>query len=154
MIHKIKACCLITTLLLLSSCSWQEYFILENDSNSNIIVSYTISQVDGFPIFDGTSEAYMATNSGEIDWNKKISIEDKDTSALGLQFTLPPNSILIIGHLSNDKYSKYDQYFINSRVFNIQTIEIKRKDGITIITKEKFDTFFKKKNGAIKYKVH
>ncbi len=96
----------------------------------------------------------MTTNSGDIDWNKKITLEDKDTSALGLQFTLPPKSLFILGHLSNDNYTKQDQYFINGRVFNFQSMEIKKKDGTSNISRENFDSFFKKKNGSIQYEVN
>lgn len=148
-----KAFGILFVFVFFSSCSWQEYFAVENNSDSSIIVSYTISKVDGFPIFDGTADAYKTTSSGEIDWNNKIALEDKDTSAFTLQNKIPPNSIIMIGHLSNDNYSKYDQYFINGRIFNLQTLEIKKEDRITSITKEKFDSYFKKKDGIIKYEV-
>lgn len=138
--------------ILLVGCSWQEYFVLENNSDSSILVSYTISPANGFPIFDN-ADAYMTTKSGEVDWNKKITIEDKDTSALGFQFTLPPNSILAFGHLSNDRYSNWSQHFINGRVFNFQMMKIKMKDRNITISKDGFDSFFRKKNGYIKFSV-
>ncbi len=138
--------------IVLTGCSWQEYFVLENNSDSNIVVTYTLSQVNGFPIFD-YADAYMTSKSGEVDWNKKITIEDSDTSDLGFQFTLPPNSILTFGHLSNDHYSSWSQHFINGRVFNFQMMKIKMKDRNITISKDSFDSFFKKKNGYIKFSV-
>lgn len=138
--------------ILFTSCSWQEYFVVENNSDSSIVVSYSLSQANGFPIFD-EADAYMTTKSGEIDWNKKITIEDSDTSALGFQFILPPNSVLLFGHLSNDHYSSWNQQFINGRVFNFQMMKIKMKDRNITITKDGFDSFFKKKNGFIQFKV-
>lgn len=138
--------------ILLSGCSWQEYFVLENNSDSSIVVSYSISQANGFPIFD-EANVYSTTQSGEIDWNKNINIADADTSALGFQFTLPPNSFLTFGHLSNDHYSSWSQHFINGRVFNFQVMKIKMKDRNITITKDGFDSFFKKKNGNIQFKV-
>ena len=138
--------------ILLSGCSWQEYFVLENNSDSSIVVSYSLSQANGFPIFD-EADAYMATSSGEVDWNKKITIDDSDTSALGFQFMLPPNSILTFGHLSNDHYSNWSQQFINGRVFNFKMMQIKMKDRNITISKDSFDSFFKKKNGYIKFRV-
>lgn len=140
--------------ILLSSCSWQEYFVLENNSDSSIVVAYNLSEANGFPIFDGTADAYMTTNSGEVDWNKKITIEDNDTSALGLEFMLPPKSIMVFGHLSTDHYSSWSQHFINGRVFNFQVMKIKLKDRSITIPKDAFDSFFKKKNGYIKLKVN
>lgn len=147
------ASCLIATLFLLSGCSWQEYFIVKNNSASSILITYTISQANGFPIFDNMPDAYMSDKSNDIDWNKEIVLEDKDTSALGFQFTLPPRSILKLGHLSNDNYSNKNQYFINGRVFNFENMEIKKKDEAITITKDKFDSFFKKKNGGIVYEI-
>jgi hypothetical protein len=147
-----KAIGILILSIFIGGCSWQEYFVLENNSDSSIVVSYSLSQANGFPIFDEAA-AYMTTNSGEIDWNKKITIKDADISALGFQFTLPPNSRFIFGRLSNDHYSNCSQYFINGRVFNFQQMEIKMKDRNITITKDGFDSYFKKKNGCISYEV-
>lgn len=144
---------IVVILFFFSSCSWQEYFIVKNNSDSSILVTYTISQANGFPIFDNMPGAYMSAKSSDIDWNKEIVLEDKDTSALGFQFTLPPRSILKFGHLSNDNYSNKNQYFINDRIFNFETMEIKKKDEAITITKDKFDSFFKKENGYIVYEI-
>lgn len=144
---------LISIALLLSGCSWQEYFVLHNNTGSNITVTYTTTKVNGFAIFDKMPAVYQSNNSGEIDWNKKTEVEDKDTSMFGFTFTLPPNSILKFGTLSNDHYLKHDQEFINGRVFNFQIMEIMKKDGSVKITADQFDHFFKKKKGLIKYEV-
>jgi len=142
--NKTKTYSIIAIIFFLSACSWQESFILKNNLSSAIIVSYSISQVDGFAIFDNQPNIYQSTKSGDINWEKELKIEDKDTSELGFQFALPANSILKFGHLSNDNYSNKDQYFINGRVFNFENMEI---------SKDKFDSFFKKKNGYIAYEI-
>ncbi len=143
----------VLTIVILTGCSWQEYFVVHNNSESSILITYSISQANGFPIFDNMPDAYMSTNSGDIDWNKEIVLEDMDTSSVIFKFTLPPKSILRFGHLSNDNYSNKNQYFINGRIFNFELMEIKKKDETIIITYDKFDSFFKKKNGCIKYEV-
>lgn len=150
---KIITYSIIGILILFCGCSWRESFILKNNSTSAIIVSYSISQVDGLAIFDNQPNIYQSNKSGEIDWEKELNIEDQDTSSLGFQFALPANSILIFGHLSNDNYSNKDQYFINGRVFNFENMEIKKKDAAISISKDKFDSFFKKKNGYIAYEI-
>ena len=103
--------------------------------------------------FFDNADAYMTTKSGEVDWNKKITIQDSDTTTLGFQFILPPSSILVFGHLSNDHYSNWSQHFINDRVFNFKMMQIKMKDRNISITKDGFDSFFKKKNGNIKFSI-
>ncbi len=150
---KLKTYSLLALLFLFTGCSWQEYFILTNSSESSIMLSYTISKVDGFAIFDETPSIYQMNNSGEIDWEKRIIIDDKDSSALSFHYTLPANSILILGNLSNDHYTSHNQYYINGRVFNFRMMEIKKKDGIVTIPASQFDRFFKKKNGYINYEV-
>lgn len=144
----------VAIVFLLEACSWQEYFIIKNNSNSDIVLTYTLTAADGFPLFDATTTAYTSTSSGEIDWAKTVHLEDRDTSLLGLQFRLPPKSNLIIGYLHNDRYSNATQHFINGRVFNLQRMEVKKKDGTHTITMENFDAYFKKKNGIIKYEIN
>lgn len=148
-----KVLVFVLTIVILAGCSWQESFIVKNNSDSSILITYKVSLANGFPIFDNMPDAYMSTNSGDIDWNKEIVLEDMDTSSVIFKFILPPKSILRFGHLSNDNYSNKDQNFINGRVFNFELMDIKKKDEAITITKDKFDNFFKKKNGYIKYEV-
>lgn len=144
----------VALLLLLEACSWQEYFIIKNNSTSDIVLTYTLTVAEGFPLFDATTTAYSSKSSGEIDWAKTVHVEDQDTSLLGLQFTLPPKCNLVIGYLHNDRYSNAKQQFINNRVFNFERMEIKKKDGKNTITKDNFDSYFKKNDGIIKYEIN
>jgi hypothetical protein len=140
-------------IFLLSGCSWQEYFVISNETNADITVEYKLATVvDGFAIFNQTPAVYAQDISGNIDWERKISIVDKDTSLDMVRVVLPAKSTIIFGRLSNDKYEKYNQYFINSRVFNLKSVSINNKGNITEIRPENFDNFFAKKNGIIRYK--
>jgi hypothetical protein len=140
-------------IFLLSGCSWQEYFVISNETNADITVEYKLAAVvHGFAIFNQTPTVYAQDISGNIDWERKISIVDKDTSLDVVKVVLPAKSTLIFGRLSNDKYEKYNQYFINSRVFNLTSVSIINNGNITEIRPENFDNFFVKKNGIIRYK--
>lgn len=141
-------------LILFQGCSWQEYFVISNQTKSNIIVEYEIEQPKSrFGIFDDRSNIYSTSPTGEIDWNEHSEPIDSDTSLLSMKIILPPNKALIIGHLSNDTYKKHDQYFINGRSFNLIKINIKIGKTDLQITPENFDDYFVKKKGIIGLKI-
>ena len=50
--------------------------------------------------------------------------------------------------MHNDSYEKYDQKFINRRIFNLQELTIKTKKEIKIIPST-FDSYFTKKKELI-----
>ncbi|MDH4471249.1 MAG: hypothetical protein QE487_01505 [Fluviicola sp.] len=136
----------------LSSCSWNEYFALFNVSGASIQVRYEIdSTYTGFPLFNTSYSAYSTDQNNEIDWNKPLQLVDTDTLKNTVTVILPENASLIIGELSNDHYSRYDQPFINGRMFNLKTIEILHGTQTTSISPKQFDTYFKKKDGIIGY---
>ena len=80
-----------------------------------------------------------------------LQLVDLDTLNNAVTVILPENTSLIIGELSNDHYSRYDQQFINDRRFNLKVIEIRNGSQTTNISPKQFDTYFKKKNGIIGY---
>ncbi len=142
-------------IFLLTGCSWQEYFLITNETASNIAVEYSISSPGtgfGFGIFETTPTIYKLTPTGSIDWNDQLSIVDTDTTSLGVRIILPPKSSIVIGYLSNDHYEKYDQQFINGRTFNLKKINLNSNGKSTEIIPENFDSFFKKSSENIEYK--
>jgi hypothetical protein len=130
-----------------------EYFMVINASSSEIIVNYQISDDGGFSIFERIPNANKLDVSGEIVFNKPVRLIDLDTSKLGISVKIPPKMTLTIGHLMNDRYKKYNQEFINGRVFNLEKIEIKTAQKSITILQNQFDKFFKKSEGVIAYKV-
>ncbi|HRP60001.1 MAG TPA: hypothetical protein PK833_06895, partial [Vicingus sp.] len=59
------------------------------------------------------------------------------------------NAALIFGRLHNDKYTSYNQSFINGRSFNLAELTIKTAQKTTSILPETFDNYFKEQNGNI-----
>lgn len=148
-----KAISCILLLFILTACSWQEYFIVKNTSNSAIEISYKVSEVKGFGIFETNPTLYKATSSGDIDWGRQLTFVDSDTSKLMVKITLPAKSILKFGILDNDTYEKYNQKFINGREFNLDELIVINKGDTTQISAKLFDNFFKKEKGCIVYEL-
>lgn len=145
-----KITLLLLIVLFFQGCSWQEYFVVTNQTNSDIIIEYEIEQPkSGFGIFDNRISLYKTTNSGDIDWNEIKEITDLDTARYSIKIILAPNNALIIGTLSNDNYKSHDQYFINGRTFNLKKLAIKKEKTIIEISPTTFDNYFKKKKGII-----
>ncbi|MES2138358.1 MAG: hypothetical protein V4511_01525 [Bacteroidota bacterium] len=143
-------------IFLLSGCSWQEYFMVTNETTSDITIEYSISSPGsgfGFGIFETTPTIYKLTPTGSIDWNDQLSFVDTDTTSLGVTVLLPAKSSVVIGYLSNDHYKKHDQQFINGRTFNLKKINLNSSGKSTEIIPENFDSFFKKSSGNIEYRV-
>ena len=139
--------------ILLNGCSWNELFVVKNNSDKSVIVSYQIEplQKSGFAIFDTSPTSYHLNKRGNINWEKQITVTDTDTSQFNLTITLPPKSALIFGRLNNDTYKNHDQYFINGRYFNFVRMEIKKENEVITIVKDQFDDFFKKVKGEITF---
>lgn len=137
--------------ILFNGCSWNELFVVKNNSDKSVIISYKIEpfQKSGFAIFDTSPTSYHLNKRGNINWEKQINVTDTDTSQFNLTITLPPKSALIFGRLNNDTYKSHDQYFINGRHFNFIRMEIKKENEVITIVKEQFDNFFKKVKGEI-----
>ncbi|MDO8998618.1 MAG: hypothetical protein Q7W45_02555 [Bacteroidota bacterium] len=140
----------IVVILTFQGCSWQEYFVIINQTNSDITIEYEIEQPkSGFAIFDNRQTIHKLSKNGDIDWNETLEVNDLDTSRFIIKLLLAPNTVVTIGNLSNDTYKKHDQYFINGRTFNLKNLKILNSKPIIEITPENFDNFFVKKNGII-----
>jgi len=142
--------------LFLGGCSWQEYFVVKNNTNKNVIITYQIDTLTGggFPIFNQKPTLYQQTKKGSIDWNKTLTVNDIDTNQLIISVSIPSKSTLIIGVLNNDTYKAYDQKFINSRYFNFKIMSITQDLNTKEIIRAKFDDFFTKKKGLIVYNIN
>ena len=140
----------LVVLLSLSGCSWKEYFVVSNIGNSEIVVQYKVKdEKKGFPIFGDQPIVYKLNSNNEIDWNSKLSVTDLDSTLTGYKLKVPPKSALIFGELSNDKYSAYNQKFINDRHFNLEQMKIEHNGSTIFILPNTFDTYFKKMKGNI-----
>ncbi len=136
--------------IVFAGCSWQQYFLIANHSNKEITITYTLADIGrSFPIFTDDAEIFKMNKSGNIIWDNRTEINDLDTSLNTVKLILPPNCILNFGHLSNDHYEKYDQYFINDRKFNLEKLIV----NSTEIHPETFDKYFKKDDGGIIFRV-
>lgn len=151
---KTKFILFLTAVFLLQGCSRQEYFVITNETTADIIIEYKLKKTpEGFPIFDQHPKSYALNDDGAIYWDKLKSIKDTDTIEHFIHITLPPNTGLIIGRLSNDEYKSYDQDFINNRHFNLERLKIISDDKRSEIYPETFDSFFTKENGLILHRV-
>ena len=140
--------------LILQACSWQESFIIANQTSADITIEYELTAPQsGFAIFDTHPNSYKLNSSNSIDWDKQEDVADLDTAAYVIKIVLPPNHALIIGHLSNDHYKSHDQVFINGRTFNLKKLKIQNDKVVTEISPENFDDHFSKKDGMIALRV-
>ena len=150
----LKILCFSFLLLTLWGCSWVERFMLVNESDQPIEITYTLVPPEKtFAIFDNNPEAYALRKKGQIDWNNKLPINDLDTSFQVVHVQLQPKALLIFGKLYNDTYTSYNQYFINGRSFNLVEMTITINGETQIIKPENFDEFFKKRNGSVSFVV-
>jgi len=140
------------TMVFCYRCSWIESFIVFNDGDKSIYVCYELdSSNSSFPIFQNKPEVYNKGTTYDVDWQTHVNVEDKDTSDLKIAIYLPSKCALVFGRLQNDRYKKYNQYFINGRTFNLKYLQIKSDNKTVTITPSTFDSFFKKHNGSIGY---
>jgi hypothetical protein len=154
MIVKIRILFLGSILLLFSGCSWQEYFVITNETTSEIIIDYEIEiPGKGFAIFGDKPSGYRLNASNNIDWDKMLLLIDGNMDPQFIQIVLPPGSAIIIGTLPNDHYEKQGQYYINGRNFDLKYLKIASKNKVVEISPEKFDSYFKKKDGCIVFRM-
>lgn len=146
----------IIPVLLISGCSWVEYFTVGNKTDSPITVTYALNELEEgnvFGIFTNIPEAYKLSKSSKIQWDNKVELEDLDENPAIVKVILPPKMVMIFGRLHNDTYESNNQQFINSRDFNFSNMEIDYKEQTIQITKATFDDYFAKKNGHVKFDV-
>jgi hypothetical protein len=146
----------IIPVLLISGCSWVEYFTVGNKTDTPITVTYELAKMEEgyiFGIFTNIPEAYQLSKSSKIQWDNKVELEDLDDNPAIVKVILPPKTVMIFGRLHNDTYESNNQQFINSRDFNFSNMVIEHQEQTTQITKATFDDYFVKKNGYIKFDV-
>ncbi len=146
----------IIPVLLISGCSWVEYFTVGNKTDNPITVTYELAKMEEgniFGIFTNIPEAYQLSKSSKIQWDNKIELEDLDGNPAIVKVILPPKTVMIFGRLHNDTYESNNQQFINSRDFNFGKMSIDQSEKTIQITKTTFDDYFVKKNGYVKFDV-
>ena len=144
----------LTIVLLLSSCSWNEYFVISNSSQVETNVTYKLMEPsNGFPIFSQQPRLYKLNSSNEIDWGTEKKPIDLDTSIVGLKIKIPSAHALVLGELSNDNYTSYNQTFINDRFFNLVELNVSTEKFNVNIVPSNFDKNFKKENGVIQMEI-
>lgn len=146
---------ILSVCLLFWGCSWQQYFCISNTGNTPVSVEYAVTfAFNGFPIFENSPELFKTTSKGKIDWENPLHSETENTPDTVIRFQLLPQTTAIIGRLSNDHFTAYNQYFINGRVFNLVYIRIINAGDTTMIVPETFDRFFINNNGVIELSVN
>ncbi len=139
---------------LFAGCSWQEYFVIVNETNFPVTVQYNLSETaNGFGFFDSEPSAYPFNPTGDIDWSNKLNIKDIDSSKTGISVTLPSKSTLLIGSLMNEHYESHNQKDVNDRV-NLKNISIIHPERAFEITGENFENYFRKRNGNIEFRIN
>ena len=124
-----------------------------SDKPINVDIKLHKNQVN-FPIFHyGKIYVHEAFDEKMKDAEKEM-LSDTLENFAHFNFTLAAHSAAEIGELQNDHYEKYNQYFINGRVFNVESLVINSGGNKTTIVPETFDTYFKKgRSGEIYYYV-
>jgi hypothetical protein len=126
-----------------------------NTSDKPISIEIKLSKkVTSFPIFDYSSFTLRGEKNGKIIYDSQKEIKaDTLEDYSHFKISIPAHSALEIGQLLNDKYEKYNQYFINGRVFNLESLIIHSSEKETKILPETFDTYFEKEKGNVIYVV-
>lgn len=146
----LKILLFLSSISFLWSCSWVQYFMVINESNEPIEVSYRLTEPEKtFAIFENKPTAYELKKPGQINWDKKLELTDLDASFETVKLQLSANTALIFGYLHNDKYTSYNQNFINGRSFNLAEMAIKTSKETTTIKPETFDNYFNEQKGNV-----
>lgn len=138
-------------LLVIQGCSWVVNFYIANQTKNSIKIELELDDtIKGFGIFHNSgipTTVYKVNEYDKIDFSENLNITcSKIWSKNHFQIILPPQTAYVIGSLSNDKYTSYDQYFINGRVFNLKQLKI--ISALTkVIVPKTFDENFKNENG-------
>jgi hypothetical protein len=134
-----------------TQCSRIEQFVIYNESDTAIYVSYELEQGGSFPVFYEDPSVRKLKSRGEIDWSASdLPVNDEDALPAKVRIALPPHSALIFGALHNDEYKHYDQKFINDRQFNLKHLQILSPNKDLEIIPSSFDTYFSKHKGQIR----
>lgn len=152
---KYKAVIFILLALALQNCSWICRFFISNTSDKPVSIEIKLNKTAAnFPIFHYREFYLHETNGEKIKDDTKEFLADTLEDYSHIKFTLPAHTAVEIARLQNDKYEKHDQYFINGRVFNLESLALTNNGKETKITPETFDTYFKKgKYGEVFYYV-
>ena len=137
---------------LLRACSWRIRFFIMNTGDNPINVEIKLNKsVASFPIFQYRRMYLHDAPNNKIKDEEKEVLVDTLEDLSHFKFILPAHTAVEIGELQNDNYKKYNQYFINGRVFNLESLVITSQGKETKIIPETFDTYFKKDRDVYYY---
>lgn len=141
-----------------TSCSWICRFYIANSTDKPLEVKIKLMNAPGsFHIFYypnryyGKLTAYKLKGNEAVDFTARKELKPNTLSRFShFKVTFPPRTAIEIGLLQNDTYKKYDQHFINGRVFNLEEMKITKPGGQIEIKPQTSDNYFcKGKNGEI-----
>ena len=92
----------IVPVLLVSGCSWVEYFTVGNKTDAPITITYELNELEEgniFGIFTNIPEAYQLSKSSKVQWDNKVTLEDLDETPAIVKVILPPKTVMIFGRL-------------------------------------------------------
>lgn len=132
------------------SCSWVQYFMIVNESEQPIEVTYSLKSADfSIPIFLQTPKAYQLKKHGQLNWDTILYFADLDSTPETIRMIIPINTALIFGNLYNSNYTTYKQQMESGVKYNLENMTVKTIEETIEIIPETFDCFFHKQKGNI-----
>ncbi|GEM_PF-2461996 len=146
-IYPIRIICWISILLLFTSCSKVYKFFIVNQTSAPLKIDVKLekdresSSIFFYP--DTTRDVfsfYEMQSSKSVDFGTKTNCKvDTMNHFSHYRVTIPPNKAFQYGRLSNQRYERYDQEFINGQTFNLNQIHF--SVGHPDIRPENFDHY-------------
>lgn len=134
--------------LFLAGCSWICELFIVNPTDKPIEIEITLlKNPEGIPIFYypsdywNSAKTYPCDGSLSVDYNKITETTLNKLSSFSYIIKVPAKSTIEIGSLHNDYYKKYNQQFINGRVFNLTEMKVFRQKDTLKIHPETFDNY-------------
>lgn len=138
---------LLLATLTFSGCSYLETFILKNNTNTEVKVIYTLdSLTKNYGIFMDQPTGYKLNSTQKVNYDENLNLTDQNFSKYEIEVTLPPQSALDIGTLSNDNYISASE---NESDFNLIQMTILFEDFSFKITPKNFDQYFISRDNGV-----
>ncbi len=142
--------------VLVAGCSWVDYFVVLNDTDEAVVLSYTVeTPAKGFGLF-GPPRVYRLHGSTSVDWAAAVESTDAAPGDEDVRVVLPAHTAAVIGRLDNQDYERHDQHFINDRAFNLVRLQVCRQRATkgkaacsAVVTPDTFDSVFSVHRGRV-----
>ena len=149
---KNKFLILVLSVFLLQACSWRVRFFIMNTSDKPVNIEIKLNKnLASFPIFHYRRLYLHDAPKNKIKDEEKEFLADTLEDYSHFKFSLAAHTAVEFGELQNDHYENHDQYFINGRVFNLESVVINADGKEAHITKENFDKYFTKEKSEVYY---